>query len=54
MSNRESQLVRGMGLMADKFNERTKMFQFLSIFHPEIPLEKRLKMVNDETLKDTD
>lgn len=47
MENKEIQLVKGIGLMSDNLSERSKMFQFLSIFHPEMPLEKRLKMANE-------
>lgn len=28
-------------------SERTELFAFLSIFHPEYSLEKRLRMVNE-------
>lgn len=27
--------------------ERTKLFAFLSIIHPEMPLERRLRLVNE-------
>ncbi len=47
MENREIQLVKAMGLMSDNLSERSKMFQFLSIFHPEMSLEKRLKLANE-------
>ena len=47
MKNKEMQLVKAMGLMSDNLSERSKMFRFLSIFHPEMPLEKRLKIANE-------
>lgn len=33
--------------------QRTKMFAFLSIFHPELSLAERLNLANDAARNDT-
>ena len=45
---REQQMVSADRIRGiENASERVKMFEFLSIFHPEILLEKRLKMANE-------
>lgn len=46
---KEQQMVKADSIRGiENASERVKMFEFLSIFHPEISLEKRLKMANGE------
>ncbi len=51
--NREMDLVHGLDLMgAGGWSESSKLFAFVSIFHPHLSLEKRLRLAWDIKLKE--
>jgi hypothetical protein len=51
--SREMELVRGIAMMGAAWDsESTKLFKFLSIFHPEMPLEERLSLARDLALEE--
>jgi hypothetical protein len=48
----EMDRCRGSVMLGSQWDEEaTKMYKFLAIFHPEMPLDKRMKMVYDERRK---
>ncbi len=51
-AEREIELVRGSRQLGHAWNcEAGKMFAFLSIFHPDMPLKKRIALAAEQSDK---